>query len=118
MDREYFNEFKVIHIMLGGPGISIIDGRSRKWRFEDHPYCGPVVIGKNGDPLENQPPESSPFWEAVNCWYRQGKVTEQVCGETFAKWVKPTPERMIHIGGNHYMLDTSKLKNESPKGRN
>ncbi len=67
--------------------------------------------------LENQPPESSPFWEAVNCWYRQGKVTEQVCGETFAKWVKPTPERMIHIGGNHYMLDTSKLKNEPPKGR-
>ncbi|MEN6585743.1 MAG: hypothetical protein ABFE02_06800, partial [Sulfuricella sp.] len=77
MDREYFNDFKVIHIMRGGPDISIIDGRSRKWRFEDHPYCGPVVIGKNGDPLENQPPESSPFWEAVNCWYRQGKVTEQ-----------------------------------------
>ena len=116
MDREYFNEFKVIHIMRGGPDISIIDGRSRKWRFEDHPYCGPVVIGKSGDPLENQPPESSPFWEAVNCWYRQGKVTEQVCGETFAKWVKPTPERMIHIGGNHYMLDTSKLKNEPTKG--
>ena len=43
--------------------------------------------------------------------------TEQLCGETFAKWVKPTPERMIHIGGNHYMLDTSKLKNEPPKGR-
>ena len=30
---------------------------------------------------------------------------------------KPTPERMIHIGGNHYMLDTSKLKNEPTKGR-
>ena len=106
----------LIHIAYGGPDRYLSVG-CKQYRFEDHPYCGPVVIGKNGDPLENQPPESSPFWEAVNCWYRQGKVTEQVCGETFAKWVKPTPERMIHIGGNHYMLDTSKLKNEPTKGK-
>jgi len=108
-------EFKVIHVMHGGSDVSIIDRHARKWRFEDHPYCGPIVIGKNGSPLENQPPESSPFWEAVNCWYQQGKATEQICGESFAKCIKPTMPKMIHLGGNHYKLDTSELQNQPPR---
>ena len=104
--------FKLIHMSVAGPDIFIIDRKSKRWRFEDHHHCGPCVIGKNGDPLENQPPESSPFWEAVNCWYQQGKQVEQIGKETFAKWVKPTPLKMIHIGGNHYMLDTSELQKQ------
>ena len=108
--------FNAIHIMQGGPDVHIVDARGRKWKFEDHPHFGPFVLGKNGDPLENQPPESSPFWEAVNFWYQQGKATENVCGETFAKWVKPTMPKMIHLGGTHYMLDTSELKNQPAKG--
>ena len=108
--------FKLIHMSVAGPDIFIIDRKSKRWRFEDHHHCGPCVIGKNGDPLENQPPKSSPFWEAVNCWYQQGKQVEQIGKETFAKWVKPTPLKMIHIGGNHYMLDTSELQKQPPKG--
>ena len=103
---------KIIHISFGGPEYWISVG-DKVMRFEDHHYCGPSVLGRDGDPLANQPPESSPFWEAVNCWYQQGKVTETICGRVFAKWVKPTMPKMIHLGGNHYMLDTSELKNAS-----
>ena len=107
--------FKLIHISYAGPDIFIIDRHGKKWKFEDHHYCGPSVLGRNGDPLANQPPESSPFWEAVDCWYQQGKVTETISGRVFAKWVKPTMPKMIHLGGNHYMLDTSELKNASTR---
>ena len=102
--------FHVVHILQGGPDVHIIDARGQKWKFEDHPHFGPFVLGKNGDSLENQPPESSPFWDAVNCWYQQGKATESMGGETLAKWVKPTISKMIAMGGNHYMLYTSELK--------
>lgn len=94
-----------ICILMGGPDRTILDARGRKWTFEDHPQCGPVVIGKRGDPLENQPPESSPFWEAVNNWYSQGKRTRKpVAGETWCVWDRPTMPKMRHMGGRHYML--------------
>lgn len=89
-------ERMVIHISYAGPDIFIIDRHGKKWKFEDHRYCGPSVLGRNGDPLANQPPESSPFWEAVDCWYQQGKVTETISGRVFAKRVKPTMPKMRH----------------------
>jgi hypothetical protein len=96
---------KTAHILFGGPERILIDGAQKKWRFEDHPYCGPVVIGKRGDPLEVQPPENSSFWVAVNLWYAQGKRTHPTVGrETWCIWDKPTMQKMRHIGGNNYVL--------------
>ena len=67
----------IIHISWAGPERYISAG-SRIYKFEDHHYCGPIVLGKTGDPLQVQPPESSPFWRAVNCWYATGKRTKNV----------------------------------------
>jgi len=98
---------ETICILMGGPDRMLIDGTGKKWLFEDHPYCGPVVLGKNGNPLENQPPESSSFWVAVQHWYDQGKRTHPpLCGKTWCIWDKPTMKKMRHIGGGNYVLET------------
>lgn len=92
----------LIHISYAGPERIIMVG-AKKFLFEDHCYCGPVVIGKDGDPLKDQPPESSPFWEAVSLWYQQGKRIKEISGETpWCIWDKPRMQKMIHIGGNNY----------------
>jgi hypothetical protein len=75
--------------------------------LEDHRYCGPIVINKAGDPLEVQPPEGSPFWDAVTLWYAQGKRTKDPkTGEIWCVWDKPTMQKMRHLGGRHYELVT------------
>ncbi|MDE2202702.1 MAG: hypothetical protein KGJ38_08240 [Burkholderiaceae bacterium] len=70
---------RVIHISYGGPEYWL--GIEKPYRFEDHPYCGPIVLGKSGDPLESQPPESSRFWDHVNAWYAQGKRFKTIDGK-------------------------------------
>lgn len=97
---------QTIHISWAGPE-RIISAGGKKWRFEDHRYCGPIVLNKAGDPLETQPPENSPFWEAVTLWYAQGKRTKDPkTGEIWCVWDKPTMQKMRHIGGRHYELVT------------
>lgn len=96
---------QLVCILHGGPERILIDGKGKKWHFEDHPFCGPVVIGKNGDPLETQPEESSPFWKAVQLWYDQGKrIRDPKTGETWCIWDLPKMSKMRHLGGNHYVL--------------
>lgn len=98
---------QIIHIAFAGPERMILDSNRRKWKFEDHHYCGPIVLGKDGDPLDVQPQENSPFWSAVNLWYAQGKRTKDPrAGEIWCVWDKPTMRKMRHIGGNHYELVT------------
>ena len=99
---------QTVCILYGGPERILIDGRGKKWRFEDHPYCGPIVLtGKTGEIAENQPPENSPFWDAVQLWYDQGKRTKDPnTGEIWCVWDRPTMRKMRHLGGKHYMMVT------------
>ena len=71
----------IIHISYGGPELYL--SADKQYRFEDHPYCGPIVLNAKGDPLENQPPERSLFWQHVNAWYQQGKRTKTIFGKTW-----------------------------------
>lgn len=91
----------IIHISFAGHELKIIDRKNRVWKFEDHNYCGPIVLDRYGDPKDEQPDELSPFWEAVNCWYQQGK---QVNKMGLCVWQKPTIQKMVHLGGRHYKL--------------
>lgn len=76
---------KIIHISFAGPCYRISAGG--KWKaFEDHRYCGPIFIGKNGDPLEVQPKETDAVWGHVNAWYAQGKQFITVNGERWAQY--------------------------------
>ena len=97
---------ELIHISYGGHD-RVIYIKGKKFLFEDHPHCGPIVLDKNGDPLKNQPPESSPFWEAVSYWYQQGKKTKEVeSSAPWCIWEKPSMQKMRHVGGNNYVLVT------------
>ena len=95
---------ELIHIALGGPSRRITDARGKTWRFEDHPYCGPVVVDVHDDPKDSQPPEGSPFWEAVTHWAQQGKRLIDGAHGPCCVWDKPTPQKMRHLGGMHYQL--------------
>jgi hypothetical protein len=54
---------------FGGPNYKIsIEGKV--YTFEDHPWIGPAMLKKNGDPAIYQP---GWFLEAVTWWYQSGK---------------------------------------------
>jgi len=57
-----------------------IDGKV--YEFEDHPFCGPNILYKNGTPLPKQPLK---FLTAASLWCQQGKRME---GE-FCRWDYP-----------------------------
>lgn len=79
---------KIIHISFAGPVYRI---RCGKWKaFEDHHYCDPIFVGKDGDPLGIQPKETDPVWSHVNAWYQQGKQFITVSGE---RWAQYTTDR-------------------------
>lgn len=67
----------LIHISFGGP-IRHLSVGTKTWHFEDHPYCGPVVVDMHGEPLAKQPSETDTFWTHVNAWYAQGKRIKRV----------------------------------------
>ncbi|MCM2310307.1 MAG: hypothetical protein NDI84_02790 [Steroidobacteraceae bacterium] len=81
---------RLIHISHAGPDRWLF-AAGKAFRFEDHPYCGPIVLTtKGGDPAENQPPERHPFWTHVNAWYRQGKRTQTVGDKTWCVYETDT----------------------------
>lgn len=87
-------------ILTGGPTYTIVaDGH--RWTFEDHPYCGPSVIGKRGDVLSNQPVARSQFWRACELWRAQGK---RVDAGGLCAWSEPPPERWLQIVGSRMLV--------------
>ena len=95
-------------ILTGGTNFVIDDTKGRRWRFEDHHYCGPVAVTTKGDPLENQPPEKSPFWECVSLWYKQGKMAHKLeHGDYLCIYHKEPEIKLKHIGGRNYVIDTN-----------
>ncbi len=80
---------RLIHISLAGPE-RYLSTNGRTWIFEDHHYCGPIVLtGKTHEPATVQPGEKSPFWPAVNAWYQQGKKTKQVGDRVWCEYELP-----------------------------
>ena len=90
-------------ILTGGEIYRINDARGKTWIFEDHPYCGPVVVDIHHNE-KKQPPENSKFWEAVTNWYQQGKKTIDGIHGLYCEWTNPTVDKFVHVSGNHYML--------------
>ena len=97
---------RIIHISQGGPDRVIVDRNLKRWQFEDHPYAGPTITNRDGSIKEKQPPEGSPFWEAVTNWAQQGKKVNDKGGCT---WYKPHEPRLVHLGGKNYALEGSAL---------
>lgn len=92
---------KIIHISFAGPERVIVDAKGRRWKFEMHPQCGPIVIGVNGDPLNAQPGPKSPIWHAVTRWAQDGHRLDDkgVC-----VWEEEPQPILEHIVGKHYRV--------------
>lgn len=94
---------RAIHICFAPPEQRIRVGE-RVFVFEFHDYLGPTVLGKNGDPLKNQPGKRSTFWPALEAWLAGGRRVDEngVC-----VWepvpAEPPPQvgvdGIVHIGG-------------------
>jgi hypothetical protein len=80
------NAMQIIHISFAGPEYWISVG-DKIMRFEDHRYCGPIVVGnKSGDPLETQPGERDKFWLHYDAWAKQGKKTKALDGKVWCEY--------------------------------
>ena len=77
---------RIIHISWAGPEYWISVG-DKVMRFEDHRYCGPIVVGnKTGEPLDNQPNERHKFWLHYDAWAKQGKKTKTLEGKVWCEY--------------------------------
>lgn len=88
----------MIHISYAGPTRMITDTKGKRWTFEMHHYCGPIVLSKSGDPMERQLGERSPFWYAVTRWAQGGHRLN----DTECIWEEEPKPILEHIGGKHY----------------
>lgn len=57
-----------LSLTLGGREHTVRDSAGRLWRFEQHPYCGPIILRNNGNPKSRQPGCRSAFWPAYEVW--------------------------------------------------
>lgn len=62
---------------LGPSEYRITTGDGQRFRFEFHHYCGPMMIGKHGEPIQSMPGKYSPFWDALHFWLKQGKQVDE-----------------------------------------
>lgn len=94
------------------PPDRIIEADGKRWTFEWHNFCGPVVLNKRGDPASIQPPERSPFWRAVTLWKRQGeRVKDGLC-----VWEEPPGTAWINVGGRNWAPVGTELANKFGRG--
>ncbi|MGZ8286128.1 MAG: hypothetical protein ACXW27_09050 [Allosphingosinicella sp.] len=96
----------------------------KRWLFEFHGVCGPVVLyPATEEPMDRQPGARSPFWDAERLWREQGaRVVAGVAQWEPETWWRPlgfsAPPRVKHLGGNHYLVigsDNSRLLEGDPR---
>lgn len=72
-----------------------IQAGGKRYHFEWHPYCGPVVLDKRGDPHSIQPLK---FLEAASLWVKQGnRIEDGLC-----RWDHERKPIWKHISGRNY----------------
>jgi hypothetical protein len=90
----------LIHMSLAGPEHFITDAKGNRWKFEMHSYCGPIVLGIDGDPMDTQPGPKSPFWHAVTRWAQGGHRLSGID----CIWEEEVLLKIEHIVGKHYRV--------------
>jgi hypothetical protein len=91
---------KGVHLLFGGPTRTITDAKGKRWTFEMHHYCGPIVLNKSLDPMPTQPAERSPFWHAVTRWAQGNHRLNGID----CIWEEDREPVLEHIAGKHYRV--------------
>lgn len=85
-----------IHISVGGPEFDIqVNGK--RYHFEWHPYCGPVVLTKAKGMASVQPVA---FLGAASNWNKEGRKVDPKTG--LCIWHHASTPITEHIAGRHY----------------
>ncbi len=85
-----------VFLDCGGP-MRKISVNGKIYEFEMHPYCGPNILNRKGEPLKNQP---RTFLRAASLWAQQGQRIE----DGLCVWDYPPEEIIKHIGGRHFLF--------------
>lgn len=83
-------------LLLGGLMRKISVG-GKVYEFEMHPYCGPNILNKKGEPLANQPDD---FLRAASLWAQQGQRIE----DGLCRWDEEPQPVLEHVAGRHYRV--------------
>lgn len=67
-----------LSLTTGGSDHTVRDSLGRAWTFELHPWCGPIVLRKDGNPKACQPGSRSPFWPAYEAWRKAASPAPQL----------------------------------------
>lgn len=86
----------LVHISMGGPDFTI-QVRQKRYTFEFHPYCGPIVLKRNGGAAASQP---NFVMEACSLWAAQGKKVEN----GLCVWFHEPKPILKHLGGRHWQI--------------
>jgi hypothetical protein len=89
---------RVACVLFGGEDRRILV-RGKVELFEDHPYCGPMPVRKDGRERHLGP--RHPFWQAVTDWYRCGKPVDD---EGFCLYAPEPKDILRHIGGRQWKV--------------
>lgn len=65
-----------IYMDTWGVGPFVIEVDGKRYSFEDCDRFGPLLLRRNGSPLENQPGERHAFWKGYTPWRHQGRRVE------------------------------------------
>lgn len=63
------NDF--VHICM--PDIFRIRTAAGEFCFEYHKFCGPTLLGEDGNPIHLPDEEDHPFWLSLSAWIQHGR---------------------------------------------
>jgi hypothetical protein len=93
--------FPAIHGIVHVSRDYVIEAGGKRVRFEEsgYGYGGPIVVGKRGQDLKNQPGERHPFWTAYGAWCKGGK---RVRDGNVCVYEIPKPPRKVKLWRGNY----------------
>lgn len=106
-----------VHVKIGdsnailtlGGNEYLISVNGEGIRFENHPFCGPIPIGKRGKELKLGPRHK--FWRAVTRWAQQGRMVEN----GWAVVDPPKRVKIYRVGRHLFPLSDSRLHDIATK---
>lgn len=86
-----------VFLEIGGPTRKIQVG-GKVFTFEMHPYCGPMLLKRNGSPAASNPHK---FLVAASLWAQQG---EKIDEHGLCVWYHEPKEILQHLGGKNWKI--------------
>jgi hypothetical protein len=84
-----------------GAGPFVIEVGDRRFTFEDSDRFGPLLLRRDGMPLDRQPGERHVFWRGYTPWRHQGRRVED--GLCVWQPFRPDRVRVVLVGRRRFV---------------